>query len=69
MPCDECGGTGMWDVLSSVPCPKCMDNKANIALLIKQIITFKLKAVKDCRWSDAGDFRKIEDKLRKKLKK
>jgi len=65
--CDECGGTGMWDVLSSVPC-SCMDNKVNIAILIKKIIEFKKKAIEENRLWDATELLAIEKKLKNKLK-
>lgn len=65
--CDDCGGTGMWDVLSSIPC-KCMKKKIDTALLLKQIIEFKKKALKEKRFEDAVDFKDIENKLRDQLK-
>ena len=65
--CDECGGTGMWDVLSSVPC-SCMSKKTNIAILIKQIMVFKKKAIEDNRLWDATELLAIERKLKNKLK-
>ena len=65
--CDECGGTGMFDVLSSIPC-SCVSKKVDIAILIKKIIVFRNKAIKQKRWDDASDLKDIEKKLIKKLK-
>jgi len=65
--CNECGGTGMWDVLSSIPC-KCMSKKVNLAALINRYVRFKEKAIKECRWQDAAELKDIETKLIKKIK-
>lgn len=66
--CDECEGTGMFDVLSSIPC-KCMEKKTNITNLINRIVRFKEKAKKEGRYYDETMFRTIEVKLINKIKK
>ena len=40
MVCDECGGTGMWDVLSSIPC-SCMGN-VNKSNTLNRIVRKKM---------------------------
>ena len=60
--CSECGGTGMFDVLSSIPC-SCMKRK-NIPLLIVKMCKFERKAVRDQRYDDALMFSNIKMKIR-----
>ena len=67
--CDECGGTGMFDVLSSIPC-SCMENKnKNIQKTLNRILRLKEKAILQQRWDDVHDLREIQKKLENKLKK
>lgn len=45
-----------------------MSKKADIALLIRQIIEFKNKALKEYRYEDAKELKEIEKKLKNKMK-
>jgi hypothetical protein len=64
--CDECGGTGMFDVLSSIPCVCRM--KKNIQKTLNRILRLKEKAILQQRWDDVHDLREIQKKLENKLK-
>ena len=64
--CDECGGTGMFDVLSSIPC-SCMEKKENKQNTLNRIVRFKEKARKSGRYYDETVFRIIELKIIKKI--
>ena len=66
MICDECGGTGMWDVLSSIPC-SCM-SKVNKQNTLNRIVRAKERARKDRRYYDETVFRSIELKIIQRLK-
>ena len=60
--CDECGGTGMFDVLSSIPC-KCKMRTPNIKNTLNKIVNFREKAAKEGRHEDALMLFAIQNKL------
>lgn len=60
--CNKCFGTGMFDILSSIPCD-CMSKKNTL----NRIVRLKMKAVKEERWDDTKLLRAIEKKLTKQL--
>lgn len=66
MKCDECGGTGMFDVLSSIPC-KCMQKPQNKKNTLNKIVSFREKAAKEGRHEDALMLFAIQNKLVKEI--
>lgn len=63
--CDECGGTGMFDVLSSIPCKCRMKN--NDKNTLNKIVNLREKAAKEKRYEDALLLFEIQNKLIKKI--
>jgi hypothetical protein len=63
--CNKCLGTGMFDVLSSIPCD-CM-RTPNIKNTLNKIVNFREKAAKEGRHEDALMLFAIQNKLVKKI--
>ena len=60
--CKKCLGTGMFDVISSIPCD-CINKKKTL----NRIIRAKERALEENRYCDASDLNDLEEKIKEEI--